>query len=37
VAELLVAIENQESERLILAEFHDEVARLLGDPGPIRA
>ena len=37
MAELLVAIVDQESERLILAELHDEVARLLGDPSPIRA
>jgi hypothetical protein len=34
VAELLVAIVDQESERVVVTELHDEVARLLHDPGP---
>jgi hypothetical protein len=37
VAELLVAIVDQESEWLVVTELHDDVARLLHDPGPIRA
>ena len=33
VAELLVAIVNEESEGLVLSAFHEEVARLLRHPG----
>src|SRR5215204_1987320 len=37
MAEFLVAIVDHESERLVLAELHEEVARLLRDPRPMRA
>jgi hypothetical protein len=37
VAELRVAIVNEESKRLLVTELHDDVARLLGDPAPVRA
>jgi hypothetical protein len=33
VAELLVAIVDQESERVVVTELHDEAAHLLHDPG----
>src|SRR5918996_2100889 len=36
VAELLVAIVDEESEGLVISEFHDQVARLLGDPASVR-
>src|SRR5438105_7659591 len=36
VAELRVAIMDEEPEPLLVAEPHDEVARLLGDPAPVR-
>src|SRR5438105_11126897 len=36
VAELRVAIVDEEPERLLAAELHDEVARLLGDPAAVR-
>ena len=36
VAELGVAIVDEEPERLLVAELHDEVARLLGDPASVR-
>lgn len=36
VAELAVAIVDEESEGLRIPEFHDEVARLLDDPTSIR-
>jgi hypothetical protein len=36
VAELLVAIMHQQPEGLVIAELHDEVARLLCDPASIR-
>ena len=36
VAELRVAIMDEEPERLLVAELHDEVARLLGDPAAVR-
>jgi hypothetical protein len=36
VAELRVAIMDEEPERLLVAELHDEVARLLGDPASVR-
>jgi hypothetical protein len=36
VAELGVAIVDEDPERLLNAEFHDEIARLLGDPPPVR-
>ena len=35
-AELRVAIVDQKSEGLVTSELHDEVARLLGGPGPTR-
>jgi hypothetical protein len=34
VAELAVAIVDQEPKRLLVAELHNEVARLLGDQAP---
>ena len=36
VAELRVAIVDEESERVLVAELHDEVARLLGNPASVR-
>src|SRR5689334_4532392 len=36
VAELRVAIVDEEPERLLVAEPHDQVARLLGDPPSVR-
>jgi hypothetical protein len=36
VAEFRVAIMDEEPERLLVAELHDEVARLLGDPASVR-
>src|ERR671919_3128712 len=36
VAELLVAVVDEESEGLVISEFHDQVARLLGDPASVR-
>src|SRR6266496_993431 len=36
VAELRVAIVDEESDGVLVAELHGEVARLLGDPVPIR-
>ena len=36
VAELGVAIVEEEPERVPVAELHDEVARLLGDPVSVR-
>jgi hypothetical protein len=36
MAELGVAVVDEEPERLLLTELHDEVARLLGDPGSVR-
>src|SRR5262249_51190026 len=36
VAELRVTIVNEEPERLLLTELHDEVAGLLGDPVSVR-
>jgi hypothetical protein len=36
VAELRVPIVDQESERVLVAELHDEVARLLGNPASVR-
>lgn len=36
VTELRVAIVDEEPERLLVAELHDEVARLLGDPASVR-
>src|SRR6266566_165243 len=36
VAELRVAIMDEEPEWLLVAELHDEVACLLGDPAPVR-
>src|SRR6266516_4854439 len=36
VAELRVAIMDEEPEWLLVRELHGEVARLLGDPGPVR-
>lgn len=35
-AELRVAIMNEEPETLLVVELHSEVARLLGDPAPVR-
>ncbi len=36
VAELRVAIMDEEPERLLIVELHDEIARLLGDPASVR-
>jgi len=36
MAEFRVAIVDQEPKRLLFAELHDEVARLLGRPAPVR-
>src|SRR2546422_10259359 len=36
VAELRVAVVDEKPERLLVAEPHDQVARLLGDPTAIR-
>src|SRR5918996_83603 len=36
VAELLVAVVDEESEGLVISEFHDQVARSLGDPASVR-
>ena len=36
VAELRVAIVDEEPERLLLAQLHDEVASLLGHPSAVR-
>jgi hypothetical protein len=36
VAELGVAIVDQEPEGMLVAELHEEVARLLGDPASVR-
>src|SRR6059058_2805809 len=36
VAELGVAIMDEEPERLLIVELHDEVARLLGEPASVR-
>ena len=36
VAELGVAIVDEEPKRLLFAELHDEVARVLGRPAPVR-
>src|SRR6266849_9952858 len=35
-AELPIPIVNEQPEGLVIAELHDEVARLLGDPASIR-
>jgi hypothetical protein len=36
VAELRVAVVDEKAERLLVAEPHDQVARLLGDPTAVR-
>jgi hypothetical protein len=36
VAEPRVAVVDEEPERLLVAELHDKVARLLGDPAAVR-
>src|SRR6266536_2907969 len=36
VAELCVAVVDEKPERLLVAELHDQVARLLGDPAAVR-
>src|SRR5207247_7371643 len=36
LAELRVAIVNEEPDGVLATELHDEVARLLGDPAPDR-
>jgi hypothetical protein len=37
VAELRVTVVDEEPERLLLTQLHDEVASLLGDPVSVRA
>jgi hypothetical protein len=37
VAELRVAVVHEQAEWLSVAELHHQVARLLGDPAPVRA
>src|SRR6266568_8336031 len=37
VAELRVAVVDEKPERLLVAEPHDQVARLLGDPTAVRS
>jgi hypothetical protein len=36
VLELRVSVVDEEPERPLVAQLHDKVARLLGDPAPVR-